>query len=245
MFHLKFYRSFIAPKARSSFISSLLIENRMPLQHIYQHPFNQQLFAGSLEQSIFGHYLRDDFLYLHEFSFAIQNIAKRTTSINPKLSRQLSTLAHEVIAGEQDMQLKYAVHFNHPEHRMGATVTEYSKYLINSSLNKDIPYALCSILPCFWIYYQLGVMNRSSKSILKNPYHDWIATYTSPEFIKVTKELAATIELIAQSSDVTDWMKMNTFFSKSTEFELRFFNEVYFHPITGYQRVESHKRHSF
>ncbi|WP_298622123.1 TenA family protein [uncultured Legionella sp.] len=223
----KYCKSSHGLKTHKGFVHALLATNKTKLQLIYQHPFNQQLFAGTLEQEVFGRYLRDDFWYLHEFSLAIGQVAKRATTINPELSRQLSTLAHEVITNEQIMQLRYATHFNHhTKHQIGVTVTEYSKYLIDTAMHAEIPHALCSILPCFWIYYQLGVINRTMHG-KQNPYHDWIATYSSPDFIKVAQELAITVQLIADKSDQTTHLQMTEFFSKSIAFELDFFNEVY------------------
>lgn len=246
MFRFKHCLSLYDVKDRRNLVSALLAKNRVKLQLIYQHQFNRQLFAGTLDQLVFGRYLRDDFLYLREFSSAINNIAKRTTAINPELSKQLSILADDVITNEQDMQLKYATHFNlHADHKMGPTITQYSEYLMDSTIHADIPYALCSILPCFWIYYQLGAMNWNHPVIKDNPYYEWIATYSSPEFIKVTKELVCTVQLIAAESVVIDRVKMNEYFSRSIEFELSFFDEV--HP---YKTTEEHirnniKRHSY
>lgn len=228
MFLFKYCRSSYNLQYPNDFVRTFLTTNKVKLQLIYQHPFNKQLFAGTLDQLIFGRYLRDDFLYLREFSSAISNIAQRTTTVNPELSKQLRILAHDVIANEQGMQLQYANHFNdHADHQMGAAVTQYSKYLIDASIHAEIPKALSSILPCFWIYYQLGVMNWNRPVILDNPYKEWIATYSSPEFIKVTKELAATVELISAESSQIDRLIMSEYFSRSIDFELEFFNEVY------------------
>lgn len=246
MFRFKHCLSLYGVKDRRTFVSALLATNRVKLRLIYQHQFNKQLFAGTLDQLVFGRYLRDDFLYLREFSSAINNIAKRTTTINPELSKQLSILADDVITNEQGMQLKYATHFSsHADHQMGATITKYSKYLMDSSIHADILYALCSILPCFWIYYQLGAMNWNNPIIKDNPYHEWIATYSSPEFIKVTKELAATVQLIAAESNVIDRLKMNEYFSRSIEFELNFFDEVHPYKITEEHIRNSIGRHSY
>ena len=246
MLRFKHCLSLYDEKDRRTFVSALLATNRVNLQLIYQHQFNKQLFAGTLDQLVFGRYLRDDFLYLREFSTAINNIAKRTSTINPELSKQLSILADDVITNEQDMQLKYATHFSsHPNHQMGTTITKYSKYLLDSSIHAHIPYALCSILPCFWIYYQLGAMNWNNPVIKDNPYHEWIATYSSPAFIKVTKELAATIQLIATESDNNERVKMGEYFSRSVEFELDFFSEIYPHKNSEQQIRYDIRRHSY
>lgn len=244
MFLFKYCRSSNDLKAPNFFVRNLLAANKSKLQLIYQHPFNKQLFAGTLDQSIFGRYLRDDFLYLHEFSSAINNIAQRTSTINPELANQLSILAHDVITNEQCMQLTYANHFNdHADHQMGAAVTKYTKYLIDSSVCAEIPSALSSILPCFWIYYQLGVMNWNELMIKENPYNEWIATYSSPEFIKVTKELAATVQLISTESSEVERLKISEYFSRSIDFELEFFNEIY--PLkTSEDHIRNIRRYS-
>lgn len=228
MSYFKNCQSLLFVKPGSSLLSALISANSSKLQLIYKHPFNRKLFAGTLDQSAFGRYLRDDFLYLHEFASAINMIAKRTNEINPDLSTQLKCLSNDIICNEQSMQLKYAEHFTHlREHKMGIAVSEYSKYLIDASMHSEISESLCSILPCFWIYYQLGILARDTKSVSLNPYYDWIATYSSPEFVKVTKDLATAINLMGSQTNQENYTNMNLFFSRSVTFELNFFNEVY------------------
>ncbi|MBL7478947.1 TenA family protein [Legionella bononiensis] len=234
MSYLKYCHLFYKKKPDSSFLSRLIRLNRNSLQSIYDHPFNQELFAGTLPQEKFGQYLRDDFLYLRQFSSALQNIAKRTIKINPDLSSQLNKLAEDVINNEHTMQLQYRIHFNDfNEHQMGYSVSQYSQYLVNTSTQARVPEALCSILPCFWIYYQLGTMIQTSSIMTPHPYYEWIATYSGAEFVQVTKDLAATVNLIVGDANQMKHSELIEFFSKSVEFELDFFNEIYYPQVTA------------
>ncbi|KTD51103.1 TenA family protein [Legionella quateirensis] len=240
MSYLKYCHLFYKKKPDNSFLSRLIRLNRNTLQSIYDHPFNQELFSGTLPQEKFGQYLRDDFLYLRQFSSALHHIAKRTIKSNPDLSSQLNNLADDVINNEHKMQLHYQIHFNNfNEHQMGYAVSEYSQYLVNTSTQAKVPEALCSILPCFWIYYQLGTMTQTSTRITPHPYHDWIATYSGAEFVQVTQDLAATVNLMVGDANQISHSELIRFFSRSVAFELDFFNEIYYPQVTAKHVINS------
>lgn len=76
---------FFKLKKRPPFWSSLLNANNDLLYKIYTHPFNQQLLIGTLPSLIFGHYLRDDYYYLQQFSLVLQTLSKRSLNVNDDL----------------------------------------------------------------------------------------------------------------------------------------------------------------
>ncbi|CAM2987815.1 TenA family protein [Legionella worsleiensis] len=232
MTYLKYCHLFYQPIPEGSFFSRLIHINQKSLDLIYSHPFNQELLAGTLPKAKFGHYLRDDFLYLRVFAKVLHTLAARTQIINPSLSLQLTQLAHEVVSSEHSMQLKYSAHFkDFHEHQMGTAITHYSDYLLTASTQAKIPEALCSILPCFWIYYQLGMLKSPKEIMTDHPYDDWIATYSSDEFVRITLELAATVNSLVNKSHQSKQLRLVSAFTKSVSYELDFFNEVYLPPV--------------
>lgn len=229
MTYSKYCPLFYKQKPDARCLSRLIRLNHSTLQAIYTHPFNQELFAGTLPKEKFGLYLRDDFLYLRQFSCALQNIAKRTETTHPGLSKQLNTLANDVINNEHSMQLQYREHFREfDKHQTGTSISQYSQYLVKTSTQAEVPEALCSILPCFWIYYQLGTMMAGKDPMKPHPYSDWIATYSGADFVQITQNLAAEVNLIVEDTHPVKQPELIRFFSRSVSFELDFFDEIYY-----------------
>jgi thiaminase/transcriptional activator TenA len=218
------------PAPTVNFVSSLLKAPPIAqnLEKIYKHPFNQQLFDGTLKADAFGYFLHDDYIYLHHYALILNNIAKRAAKVNPRLSQQLDYLHCDIISGEQRMQERYKKYFTHTEtSQPGLAISSYVEYLQEKSLDtEELPVSLCSIFPCFWIYYQLGTKKLTPRQLIANPYKDWIKTYSSSTFVEATLTLADTIDTLALKSTTSTQMKMKAAFGQSVEYELQFFDET-------------------
>lgn len=197
------------------------------LEKIYKHPFNQQLFNGSLKADAFGYFLHDDYIYLHHYALVLKSISTRAAKVNPKLSQQLDYLHSDIISGEQRMQEEYKKYFTHTDtSQPGLAITSYIEHLQEKSQDtEELPVSLCSILPCFWIYYQLGSRKLTPKQLINNPYKDWIKTYSSITFVEATLSLVDAIDSLALESTPSTQMKMKAAFAQSVEYELQFFDE--------------------
>ena len=52
---------------------------------------------------------------------------------------------------------------------------------LHFDLPESYPVVLAALLPCFWIYAEVG-KDIVSKSVPNNPYQAWIDTYAGEEF---------------------------------------------------------------
>lgn len=210
-----------------NFFDCLLTENSDKLQMIYSHIFNKKLFDGSLPSSVFGRFLKDDYYYLHHFSETILSLCKHAGSINSILGDLLNRLGRDIVDNELAMQLEYAEHLEYVLGWVppaGCCISQYVAFLSETARVAQLPVALCSILPCFWIYSQLGIMN--SRPAPTNPYHNWIATYTADEFLAATQQLVLTISRLAVNASSQVKAQMAHAFSMAVKFELDFFDHV-------------------
>jgi thiaminase (transcriptional activator TenA) len=197
------------------------------LTSIYTHTFNQQLFAGTLNTHSFGKYLHDDSIYLHHYARALNKLAVRVNDSHRELALHLSDLSGSIIAGEQGMQEQYQEYFTAtPGSKPGEAISAYIKFLNEHAEKAPTPVALCSILPCFWVYAQLGAQKMHPAQLVHNPYREWIATYSDPGFVKATETLVATVNQLAEQTDAKEQEQMEKAFSDAVVFELQFFNEV-------------------
>ena len=220
---------FFKQKKHPSFLPDVLSANKFKLKQIYYHPFNLQLFKGTLCPEIFGRYLRDDYYYLHQFSSVLQTLSQQTINLHPDLARHLDYLGKDIISNELNMQLQYKEHLKNVSDIIpGHAISSYAAYLSKTATDSELSVALCAVLPCFWIYYQLGMIHKNSTSN-NNCYKKWIATYSSPDFIVATQHLVKTTTIIANQSPSELQLKMKEAFGIAAQFELDFFDEVWTH----------------
>lgn len=222
-----FAKRFLFFKNPLPFKSLLLRSNKTNLRQIYNHPFNLQLFAGTLSPKVFGRYLRDDYFYLHRFSSVLQRLSERTAFIDPHLAKQLAYLGQDLIAGELKMQLQYREHLKDPGSiKPGAAISAYVDYLEMMLDKAPNVVTLSAILPCFLIYQELGMRYKKAHYSHQNPYKQWLATYSSPDFINTTQNLTATVTQHGNQSSFVLRLRMQEAFKQAIQFELDFFDEV-------------------
>lgn len=219
---------FFAERRRPRFVAQLVRVNRVVISRINEHPFNKQLFQGTLPPSTFGKYLRDDFYYLKRFSSVLLQLSHQARDVNAGLAHHLEFLAKDIVTGELQMQHAYSEYLGDLNHFIpSAAIVAYADFLTARTRNAPLCVALCSILPCFWIYKELGTLPIDSTELNANPYKRWIQTYSGDEFVAATSLLAHTVDLLSADQTPTRQQEMMATFRTAVQHELSFFEEVY------------------
>jgi thiaminase (transcriptional activator TenA) len=197
-----------------------------PTYHeIVFHPFNQEMADGTLSEERFHFYLQQDAAYLVQFSRVLALIAGRARSsalISDFLQLSLSTLNVE-----RELHAHY-LDLNAAENCVDPTPAclSYTRYLLSTAALNSFEEALAAILPCFWIYRELGrhIAQRVEED---NPYVHWINTYTHPEFSKYTDKAIAILDEAASTASKSSLKLMEETFEHSALFEWHFWNDAY------------------
>lgn len=199
-------------------------------QHIYQkicmHPFNQELINGTLDSSIFAYYIEQDALYLQAFSKVLALIATKLDTIQDVmyiLQQAYSTIELERTVVHDYFKKILAIE---DSHRITSATLGYTSYLFATAHQKTPECGLASILPCFWIYYKLGVYSIPYISP-DNPYKKWIDTYSSPIVEDVVHQLINIIDRYAENTTPRIQENMLVCFSQSFIWEYRFWDTAY------------------
>lgn len=192
---------------------------------IKSHAFIQELRKGILCQEKFSYFIEQDYLYLTEFSRCLTIIAAR---ISPRYSSKFLQFAQEIKTAEQDIVHVYF------QDQFKSTPTDlftpaticYTNFLLNICANEPVEVGVATLLPCFWVYQDVGIF-IAKKSSKNNKYQRWIDTYSSSEFETSVKE-AITIcdELASDSTEIIREKMLDAFF-KSCCLEWHFWNDSY------------------
>lgn len=197
----------------------------MPM--IYQHPFNQELAQGILPIEKFSFYLSQDALYLADFSKALALTATRLP--HDQQSELFIQFAMNALKAERDLHshiLKKYPPTTHSAHQQSPFCFMYTNYLLRMASTAAVEESVASLLPCFWIYQQVG-QRAYTKKIANNPYQDWIDLYSSHQFNHSVDLMIATVNELAAHASSCCKQKMLHAFRLATLCEWQFWQGAY------------------
>lgn len=194
-----------------------------------QQPFVKELQSGKLPLATFRFYLLQDRYYLAEFSKIHRLMAKKTAS---------QEVQQFLLAGARDLQECEITLQQHFFTELKVTPVEIEKtdavptayaYVnhLYKTLEKDgIAPCVCAILPCYWLYQEIGqalAQNGSPVAL----YQKWIDTYDSDWYdVNVSRMLKLTNDLAKQASEL-ERRQMQQAFVRSIYYECRFWQMAY------------------
>ncbi|OIZ98164.1 thiaminase II [Rickettsiella grylli] len=192
---------------------------------IYQHPFNQELIQGRLPLEKFIFYLSQDALYLVDFSKALTLTAARLS--DQKHREQFIQLALDALHAERDLHRHFLKkHAALTTRQQSPFCFMYTNYLLRLASSGTLEEAVASLLPCFWIYQQVG-QHASSQTVLNNPYQDWIDLYSSSTFNDSVEHMINTLNKLALRASAHDQQKMINAFTQASLCEWHFWQGAY------------------
>ena len=211
------------------FSAELWQQNADLYQKILAHPFNQELSQGTLSQGAFQHYMIQDAHYLVAYGRALAVCAAKAFDAQDVI--QFSEAAKLAIVFEREMHESFLTQFNVTQSEFENTPLSlachhYTSFLTATAWSESYPVVLASLLPCFWIYAEVG-RDIVSQSVANNPYQAWIDTYVAEEFHSAVREVVATIDRVAARCDADTLAKMHQAYRHGAELEWLFWDSAY------------------
>jgi thiaminase (transcriptional activator TenA) len=93
--------------------------------------------------------------------------------------------------------------------------------LISTAFSAPYPVALAALLPCFWIYAEIG-RDIHACAQRPNPYAAWIDTYAGEEFHAVVRAVIVTIDRLAKRCSDTMIEEMHRAYTYAARLEWMF-----------------------
>jgi thiaminase/transcriptional activator TenA len=188
------------------------------------HPFVRGLGDGSLDETAFRFYIRQDYLFLIDYGRLLSLGAARA----PRLSwmRRFATLAQSVLETEMALHREFAarwgVHDLEAEAVAPATAS-YCNFLLRVAALGDFAELAAAVLPCMWTYAEIG--RSLAASATSERYREWIDVYASEEF----GELAGWARSVVDEVE-GDAGRIGAAFAASCEHEVRFWDAAFAAP---------------
>ena len=194
-------------------------------QEIIEHPFNRELAEGSLAKEKFQFYMKQDALYLVEFARALALAASKAKVIDDLIL--LLDFSKGAIVAERSLHEYYFKYYKiELDSGPAPGCFSYTNFLIASIGHGDYEEGLAALLPCFWIYREVGQhIHRKAKP--GNPYQKWIETYSGEEFGEIVQNAIDLVDRVAERGNEEKKETMKETFVKSTRLEWLFWDSAY------------------
>jgi thiaminase/transcriptional activator TenA len=192
-------------------------------------PFNAELAIGTLSEARFKHYITQDAHYLIGFGRALTLAAAKAP--DPERIVQFAKSAEGAIVVERALHGSFFEQYAITSEMFGQTPLSpachhYVSYLLATAYAEPYEVLLGALLPCFWIYAEVGrdILARASPG---NPYQAWIDTYAGEEFHAAVARVIAATDQAANGASPALRVRMHAAFARATQLEWMFWDSAY------------------
>ncbi|MGO2099764.1 thiaminase II [Vagococcus salmoninarum] len=193
------------------------------------HPFIQELVAGTLPEEIFRYYLLQDCYYLIQFGNAHVLLAEKATDPEFKaiqIANATGLEESEVSVRNQFFQDMGITTEEYQAMPVAPTAYHYTSHIYRHLQTSSQGTILAALLPCYWLYDEIGASFADVGS--PHPiYQSWIDTYNSPEFKELTHIQINWLNHFAATASNAEKAKMKEAFIISSRLELQFWEMAY------------------
>lgn len=192
-------------------------------------PFNVELAAGTLGQERFKHYIVQDAHYLIGFGRALSLAAAKAPE--PEGIVLFAKAAEEAIVVERALHGGFFRDFSIGPDTFAATpltpaCDHYVSYLLATAYAEPFEVLLGALLPCFWIYAEVG-LDILARESADNAYHAWIDTYSGTDFQEAVARMIAATDQAARTASPVLRERMHKAFTHATRLEWMFWDSAY------------------
>ena len=196
---------------------------------ILAHPFLTGLTDGTLDRNAFLFYVIQDALYLDRFARALSVTAARAPRRDD--TALLNRHALGALAVERSLHEGFVADFGlTPEAAaatpMAPTNLAYTSYLLATTHSGSFAEALGALLPCYWIYLEVGkeLLAKGSPHPL---YGRWIATYAGDEYAAVVRDVLALTERVGRNIRSAERTAVERHFATAARYEWMFWDAAW------------------
>lgn len=194
-----------------------------------KHPFLTGLTDGSLPREAFEFYVIQDAHYLRYYAQCLSLAAAKSPDDSWRMT--FNDHAKNAIVVERALHESFFKEFGLTPAQVYATplaptCVAYTHYLLAVCYARPFHELLGAILPCYWIYWEVGkaLEKRGSSNPL---YQRWIDTYAAEEYGAVVREVLAITDATAETLTDAQRDAMQEHFVISSRYEWMFWDMGY------------------
>ena len=186
-------------------------------------PFVRALGDGTLDEDLFAFYLDQDALYLRDYSRALATLSARADIAEAQV--HWAAGAHEAIAAESQLHEGWLAN----RARLGGPspiTMGYTNFLRASAAGDDYVVGAAAILPCYWLYEEVGAV-LSSQNHADHPYAEWLSMYGGEEFAADVARSLAEVERAFEAASPAQRVRAARAYLSACVYEREFFDQAH------------------
>ncbi len=198
-------------------------------QATLKHPFLTGLADGSLPRPKFQFYLVQDALYLDAFSRALNILASKAPRTDWAIAFSRDSI--ESLEVERQMHSQVLGSYGVTAQAIAAASMAPANYAYTNHLMAAVERGsflegLAAMLPCYWIYWEVGkhLIKRGSKN---KDYQRWIAQYSSDSYGKTVERVLAIADREAAEASPAIRDRATKLFVLSARYEYQFWDSAW------------------
>jgi thiaminase/transcriptional activator TenA len=196
---------------------------------ILAHPFVTGLTDGSLPADAFAFFVVQDALYLQRYAQALAVVASRApTSAGTEM---FARHAAGIVTVERELHDSLLADLGlDPESidqaEPAPTTLAYTSYLMAASRGGSYAEGVGTVLPCYWIYWEVGkeLLRRGSPD---PRYQKWIDTYSGDEYGDEVREVLDVTEVLGRELAPAERDRVREHFRATSRYEWMFWDMGY------------------
>jgi len=190
-------------------------------------PFVRGLADGTLSHERFTTYLRQDARYLEGFARALARCSQLAPGQEEQ--RRWAAAAHATLADEAALHRDWlsAVPAAPESSGPSPTTTAYLDHLHSVAGRGEYGELVAAVLPCFWLYADVGARLHASAGDPAHPYRRWIDTYADEAFAELTAWVIAEADACAAVAGPASRDRMAAAFERSARYEWMFWDAAW------------------
>ncbi|KAI1700487.1 TENA/THI-4/PQQC family domain-containing protein [Ditylenchus destructor] len=216
--------------SKYSFSEEAWNRNKHIIDHIFEMPFITELQSGKLTEERFrhctiqgGHYIK---VYGRVLALAS---AKSTNSSHSQsfLTDSAICVNYEEAGLRQRLRDLGVDAHTFAKTEQSAACHHYTSFLMATGFNESVEVLGAAVLPCYWIYREVGKRIAEKGAVDSNPYKAWIEMYSGKTFGDSTDLAIQRTDAMATGADEKTREAMHAAFKRALQLEFMFWDSAY------------------
>ena len=200
--------------------------------------FLNELSKGTLSNHAFARYIAQDEIYLKNYykqMYMLADLMEDEQDRNLFLSFAQSGMEGEKALHDMLIE-KYGID---TDVKPSMVTAGYNAHICEGIATGNPCIALASVLPCMWIYNQVGLHILNHSKLEGNPYKEWILEYGQEEFTTGVNKVLKMIDVWAAKADKETREMMDHYYLKAALYEYAFWDYGYHGDGKSYEYIDS------
>jgi thiaminase/transcriptional activator TenA len=213
-----------------SFVATLEADAEPVWDAICDHPMVRELGEGTLDEEPFRYWVRQDYVYLVEYSRLFAYGAASAPSLAEMGT--FADLLDSTLNSEMDLHREYAAEFGISAEALEATdpsptTRAYTDFLVRTAATETFGDLVAALLPCMWGFNETGKRLEARGRPDDDRYAEWVDTYAGEEFTELTEWCKDLLDEVAERATDRDRERFRQRFLTSARYEYLFWDAAW------------------